>query len=524
MRYKSFTSFLFLLLIAITGIQCSNNSLDKSGFLSTSGDKFVDQNGRTVILNGINHVNKNPEQGYLNNDDEALFKQFSEWGFNCVRFGINWDGLEPEPGKINEAYLKEIDKRVAWAEKYGIWLILDMHQDLYGRKYGNGAPLWATIDENLPHETGDVWSDAYLVSPAIHKSFDNFWKNAPAPDGVGIQDHYIYVWSTLAKRYANSPAVAGFDIMNEPFMGSDAQQVFPKLLEGYAYILATQTGKQPTEEELVAMWGNEKLRVETLAQLNNKELYGTILDNAYEVVSTFEKGELSSFYQRARDAIRAVNKKHILFLEHNYFCNLGVRSSFLIPVDENGNKDPFCAYAPHGYDLVTDTEGASSPGEQRVELIFNRIFEAGKAKGVPCIVDEWGAFYMGENKYLTPARQIVELFEKAQAGQTYWSYWDNIEKQDYFKQVLARTYPMVTNGKLTAYKNDFDNKTFMCEWEENENEAPTRIYVSDLKAVNKKEIDLSPESSVQLIPIENTTAGYIEIKPIGKARKISIAF
>lgn len=523
MQNKFFSSVWLFLFIAFISVQCTNGPAS-TGFLSVSGQRFVDEEGRTVILNGINHVNKSPEQGYVTDNDEVLFKRFKDWGFNCVRYGINWDGLEPEPGKINEDYLKEIDKRVAWAEQQGIWLILDMHQDLYGRKFGNGAPLWATLDDNLPHETGDVWSDAYLVSPAIHKSFDNFWKNAPASDGIGIQDHYIYVWTTLAKRYVNSPSVAGFDIMNEPFMGSDAQQVFPKLLEGYAAVLAAQTGKQPAEAELAAMWGNETERVKTLAQLNNKEIYASILDNAYGVVSTFEQGPLSDFYQRTRDAIRAVNKRQILFLEHNYFCNLGVSSSFKIPIDAEGKKDPLCAYAPHGYDLVTDTRGVASPGEQRVELIFTRIFEAGEVKGVPTIVDEWGAFYMGENKYMAPARQIVELFEKAQVGQTYWSYWNDIDKQDYFQDVLTRMYPMAANGRLIGYKNDFVNRSFSCEWDENESSAPTRIYVANLQAITGGQINLSPVSAITFVPIDNSTAGYIEIEPIGTIRKMSTTF
>ncbi|MGL4805079.1 MAG: cellulase family glycosylhydrolase, partial [Bacteroidales bacterium] len=102
-------------------------------FLRISGEKVVDQQGRTIILNGLNHVNKNTKDKYLNADDEKLFKQFKSWGFNCIRYGIIWDGLEPQPGVINMEYLNEIDKRVKWAEDNGIYLILVMHQDLYGQ-------------------------------------------------------------------------------------------------------------------------------------------------------------------------------------------------------------------------------------------------------------------------------------------------------------------------------------------------------------------------------------------------------
>ena len=88
---------------------------------------------------GSNHVTKSPEDRYVYPNDEQLFKEFRNWGINCIRYGINWDGLEPEPGQYNESYLQEIDRRVRWAEENGIYLILDMHQDLFGRKFGNGA-------------------------------------------------------------------------------------------------------------------------------------------------------------------------------------------------------------------------------------------------------------------------------------------------------------------------------------------------------------------------------------------------
>lgn len=58
-------------------------------------------------------------------------------------------------------------------------LILDMHQDLYSRKFDNGAPLWATLDDGAEHVTGTIWSDAYLMSPAVQRAFDNFWQNRP---------------------------------------------------------------------------------------------------------------------------------------------------------------------------------------------------------------------------------------------------------------------------------------------------------------------------------------------------------
>lgn len=513
--------FIIILTTLITFIGCGQNS-SIDGYLSIDKEHFVDSKGRTVILNGINYVTKDPGQYFKNDNDEEIFRQFRDWGFNCVRFGMSWRGIEPEPGKINEAYLKEIDKRVKLAEENGIWLILDMHQDLYGGKYGNGAPEWATIDDGLPHDSGDVWSDAYLVSPAIHRVFDNFWKNAPAPDGIGIQDHYIFIWKTLAKRYANSAAVAGFDIMNEPFTGAESIGILNKLLGSYGEIVTEQTGATVELNDILDMWGDEQSRTEALKTFDNKEYYRRITESAYEEVRSFEQSALSQFYQRVRDAVREVNKHHIIFLEHCYFSNLGVKSSFFVPTDKQGNPDPLIAYAPHGYDLVTDTDAADSPGYQRVEHIFEQIFEAGKEKQIPIVVGEWGAFYMGRD-YQKPAEHLIGIFEQAQVGQTYWAYWGNIDTQDYFP-TLSRHYPMRVNGKLLHYGNHFGKNLFECEWqEEKDSKIPTRIFIPDLEKV-KEQIEIHPVSDITFHPLEGSSAGYIDIEATGSQRKLLITY
>lgn len=516
---------ILLILSLITLYGCNNKvvELNQQGFLSINGIHFVDQNERTVILNGLNHVNKNPEQNYLHEGDELLFKQFNAWGFNFIRYGINWAALEPRPGEINEEYLQEIDKRVQWAEENGIWIMFDMHQDLYGKKFGNGAPEWATFDEGLPHQTGTIWSDAYLLSGAVQKSFDNFWANKLASDGVGIQDHYINVWKIIAERYVNSPSVAGFDLMNEPFMGSEAQKVFPELIKGYANGIYQKEGKVLAVDQLMQLFGDESSRVEILASLNDKNLYRMLLEPASEIINNFEQGELSNFYQKARDAIRSVNKHQIIFLEHNYFCNLGIQSQFKIPKDEKGDIDTLCAYAPHGYDLTTDTNGANNPGTQRVEFIFEQIFSTSKQKKMPTVIGEWGAYYLGEDKYIKAARQIVEFIEANLAGQSYWCYWNDIDKQDYFKAVLSRSYPMMTNGTLLSYKNDFDNNTFTCSWvEQKENQTITRIFIDNITELDQQDIQITPSSSFVITPIDNQLSGYLDISPIGESRNIII--
>jgi endoglycosylceramidase len=310
--------------------------------------------------------------------------------------------------------------------------------------------------------------------------------------------------------------------MNEPFTGSESITVLTKLLEAYGGIVAGATGETPSLEALTDMWGNEKMRIEALGTLDDKDNYSAIADNAYETVRTFEQGALSQFYQKVRDAVREVNKKHILFLEHSYFCNLGVKSSFLIPKDKDGVRDSLCVYAPHGYDLVTDTDAASTPSFNRTEVIFERIFEAGKEKGVPVVVGEWGAFYMG-NEYRKPALHLIGLFEQAKVGQTYWAYWENIDKQDYFAEALSRCYPMLTNGILQAFGNDYKNNQFTAGWKETV-EAPTRVYIPDLSRFKPENMELNPRSKTTIVPLDDNRSGYLEIAPAGGERRLTIRF
>jgi len=90
-----------------------------------------------------------------------------------------------------------------------------------------------------------VWSDAYFTSPAVQTALDNFWKNAPAPDGVGLQEHYARAWAMLARRYAEEPAVIGYDLMNEPFPGSAAAASQVLLFERGAELLAQLDSGRP---------------------------------------------------------------------------------------------------------------------------------------------------------------------------------------------------------------------------------------------------------------------------------------
>ncbi|MBO3098363.1 cellulase family glycosylhydrolase [Gelidibacter pelagius] len=522
-----FQKGLVLLLIAALFLSCENNK-EKTvkndalpNTITVQGDRFVDDLGRQVILNGVNVGSKNKEEGYIFQSGPELYANLKKHGVNTIRFLIIWDGLEPEPGVYNEEYLKEIDQRIQWAADNNIFVVLDMHQDLYSVKYSDGAPEWATLDEGKPHTTGAIWSDAYLLSEAVQTSFDNFWLNKPAADGVGIQDRYIALWQHIAKRYANNKTVIGYDLMNEPFPGSSGVQSTMILLGAYGQLHYKLTGEVLTEEQLGAMWSEEESRMEALEVISTKENYDFVISQLFDLVKEFESKHLQEMYQKVSNAIREVDSNHIIFLEHSYYGNTGVASSIERVSLTDGSPDPLVAYAAHGYDLVVDTKAAALAADARVGYIFNQIKKKGEQLKMPVWVGEWGAYYDNSETVIPTAISTVSLIEDYLFGNAYWSYTNDLEDMEYFKKILVRAYPAYTNGELLSYNNDFEANTFTMEWEESNDNSPTVVYIPHLSKLNEEAI-----KDFTVDKIADSDAGYLIIPATeaGTKRKLSLIF
>ena len=139
--------------------------------LHFEGNRFVNASGRQVLFHGLNVLNR--QRPHLYPDLDKALPWFKASGFNLIRFGIFWDAAEPEPGTIDFAYLNEIKRLVRATEAHGIYVILDMHQDLFAQKFIDGAPDWACLDEGAYHpDNCNLWYEAYLSSEAIIKAAD----------------------------------------------------------------------------------------------------------------------------------------------------------------------------------------------------------------------------------------------------------------------------------------------------------------------------------------------------------------
>ncbi len=498
--------------------------------LLTKENRFIDPDGRHVILHGINLVNKNPQQDYIGSTDPAEFNNFHRWGFNCLRLGVIWDGLEPEPGVFDEEYLQKLDQQIAWAKQNFLYVFLDMHQDLYSVLFSDGAPEWATLTNGQPHiDLGGVWSDAYFTSPAVQAALDNFWANSPAPDGVGLQDHYARAWQVLAQRYAVEPyasTVIGYDIMNEPFPGSTAAASQMLLFEKGAEILAQlEGGPARSAEELAMQWLDPAGRPEILHHLDDVDLYTSVIDVTRSIYNDFEQNQLRTFYQRVARAIRQVDATKILFLETSMGSNMGVYSG-LEPLQlPGGGFDPQQAYAPHGYDLVVDTAANADPNQGRVELIFNRHHQTSRRWKWPMLVGEWGA-YGRQPGTLTAARIVSGIFEKFLCSDTYWAYESNCAESDFAEkdfssfpcfQAISRPYPARIAGFLESYRHDPQAQTFDCSWlEDPAVTAPSLVYLPGWLQPDPQRVQVEPAGAGFSFEAERSGDAWLQIPPTGK--------
>ncbi|MGO8815375.1 MAG: glycoside hydrolase family 5 protein [Terriglobia bacterium] len=392
------------------------------GWVTASGTQFLDASGKPLLLHGLNVANKSPKQGYVGDLAPKDFAAIRSWGMNCIRLIIIWDGLEPQPGHFDRAYLDSIAQRVAWAKAQGLYVLLDMHQDLYSVKFSDGAPAWATLDEGQPFTPTAVWSDAYDTSPAVQSALDHFWANSAAPDGKGLQDHYAQVWQFVAQRFRDEPAVVGYDLMNEPYPGKDAPRVLQATFGKFSELLAIHLGpKAPTADELFSMEATPQGKRQIAEWLKDMTLFTGMLEPATPIMQAFERDRLIPMYSRVHKAIREVDSRHIVFLEPAMSANMGIPSALTPLADANGKRDPEQAYAPHGYDLVTDTDALDLNSNDRIAFIFHRHAELSQTLRMPMLVGEWGAFY--ENPSAAGAAQfIAKQFDLLGCGDTYWDY------------------------------------------------------------------------------------------------------
>jgi len=424
--------------------------------ITVKGSRFVDPQGRERIFHGINFPMGKTEPPTL---EEPFFAKSRALGFNILRLGPCWSKIAPDyPGEYDEDYLRIMDNIFDMAGKYGIYVFLDMHQDLwsdFGVGVGDGAPVWATRDDGYGYtKPKKIWAEGYFWGKGVHRAFDHFWANDPVY-GKGLQEHYADMWAMLARRYGDHPAFFGFDFMNEPHPGTLGGKIFRTLVASTVKEMACLPGA-----DYACFFDDlEKKGMGPALDILTPEVMQKVVRKAEGLMRKFDKESYEPFIARMTKAVREATPKGIVMMEHNYFSNIGVPFSADFPPGETQ-----ACYSPHGYDFFVDSALYDHASSARVGFMFGENLRAQKRLNVPVLAGEWGSAGTLKDKekdyhWFRHIEYILDLFDSWGWSNTYWAYWHGLYEYENFMAVLGRPYPVAINGTFANFRVRPGSKT-----------------------------------------------------------------
>jgi endoglycosylceramidase len=405
-----------------------------------SDPAIVTADGRQVLLRGVN-VNQLGDYWQQRPDIPATFplreQDFADihaLGMNVVRLIVHWSKLEPQRGRFDDGYLAQIRQAVGWARRHGVYVVLDMHQDAWGKQIASppgetcapgfthqqgwdGAPGWATLTDGLPTCRFQIRE----VAPAVGQAWQSFYL-----DRDGIQTELVRTWAYLARAFAGDPAVAGYDLLNEP-----------------------NTGYGPGAEDATV---------------------------------------LGLFYRRALDAIRPAERSapggfpHIVFFEPSVIWSAAAIDATPPPplVD-----DPNTVFAPHLYAESISADRSTGASVLSVEQGFQFAGLVAREYATTVWSGEWGWF--GDPKSDAPAvARYAKQEDEHRWGGAWWDWKQSCGDPHMFgdgdstepgsvspslnrfrcpgneplgipvttRQILARPYVRFAPGRLSALASD----------------------------------------------------------------------
>jgi endoglycosylceramidase len=423
--------------------------------LSTTGKWITDTDGNVVILRGVNLVSKTsrtPEQlGFDERNAELLAKH----GFSVVRLGVTWCNVQPDPrssitGKgYDDRYLTSLERTIELLAQFGIYTLVDFHQDAYGAPWGYGAPAWAVVKggKSNPHYGffictlgGDklrLEGRNLEVQTDCDFALDAFWLNNTV-EGLGLWEHYSRMQQHVATFLRGQGGnIFGYDLLNEPTTGSD----------------------------WVEAYGGE----------------GIDLSHGCR---RFDKEKLAKFYEYIFPNLRRAHPEAILWFEPNVLHGLGSPTYLPVFVEKN------IGFNFHNYD--PGNEKATPPISSYQRPVTNALAYQEQAN-VPMITSEYGGEVPFESpeKYAELMEKIQGILDKSNLSYIFWAYFNNptypfflpskpskqgiVEDmskallppnvQEMKLSALTRVYPRIISGKPESFIFNPQAKTFHLEYD-----------------------------------------------------------
>jgi aryl-phospho-beta-D-glucosidase BglC (GH1 family) len=261
-----------------------------------------------------------------------------------VRIPLNYRHFETDSRPYH--YLSEgfsrLDRVLDLCVQHGLYAILDMH----------AAPGWQNTD----------WHS------------DNANRNALLWEHPHFQDRLVRLWSAFAERYCGNPAVAGYNVLNEPVTGA------PR---------------------------------------------GIFTETSYRTDWT----AINQLYRQLVEAIRTRDPDHIIFLEGDFFSSRfkGLEEPFAPNLVYSSHNYTSCGFGPGPYPGEIRGEWWDAVRQQQSfdeseGAVFTRSHQA------PLWVGEFGSVYNGPAEEIPDRLRALDdqlaAFNSAGAHWTTWTYKD----------------------------------------------------------------------------------------------------
>lgn len=210
---------IFAALLALTvalSFACAAAEAPSLTMLRADGTRIVDANGQPVLLRGVNLGGWLVQEAWMNLTNapcqaeafrvlderfgretrerlfsvyednyltEADFDNIRALGMNVVRVPFAWWNILTDGGELRADAFTRLDWAVRRCAERGMYVILDLHA--------------ARGSQNNQDNSGEM-------------NGSNLWKEP------SYQDQTVFLWEQVAAHYKGEPAVAAYDLLNEP--------------------------------------------------------------------------------------------------------------------------------------------------------------------------------------------------------------------------------------------------------------------------------------------------------------------
>lgn len=453
-----------------------------------------DKQGRARFFHGVNAVWKldpyyppstlfgtEKSKSYFDARDARFLVRS---GLNSVRLGVLFAGVEPKHNEYDNSYLRKTRRITDLLAKHGVTVMVDFHQDMYHERFdGEGFPTWAVKDDDVPATNCCGFPGNYFT-PAVRRTFDNLWDNKD-----GLWDEYRDAWIHTVARFKDAKNLIGYDLLNEPWPGSQAE-----------------TCANP------------------------------------EGCPVFDTEKLQPFFEHVMAGIREEDPNGIIWWDANVITNSGAKNNVGLnnPIDPSENQ----GISFHVYCIAGSPSTGIRPGDdpscgQSQPIAFNNQDAAAERNQSSLFLTEFGA-----SDDVRDIRRVARLSDQHMVSWHYWHYgeWkdptttgtggaqglfeDDLDRPDTLKKrkarVLIRTYPQAVAGDPTRFRFRpySERRRFKLVYKADPTiAAPTVVYVP-VKRHYRGDYDVEIEGPAKVVSrnnsrflkLDNTGAGKVVVK------------